>query len=183
MNPRKLCEHFASGILFAVAISTTASLAEPNPLSPVTRPTEEDLKGISFVVSAWDATAKVGDPIHLKIVLKNTGKRPLIFPERRNGGDEVNYLISLERVGGKSPPLTERGLTLYSPRDWERIREIHRELRPGESIQVTLDITHIYQIKDPGEYRLQIKRYVFQGSQDLLIPILSNKLTMKIQRD
>jgi hypothetical protein len=183
MSLTNIYELFAAGILLTFALCTTASLGEPNPLSPVTQPTEEDLKGISFVVSAWDSTAKVGDPIHLKIVLKNTGKRPLIFPDRRNGGDEINYMISLERVGGKSPDLTERGLTLYSPRDWERIRELHRELKPGEAIEVTLDLSRIYQIKEPGEYKLQVKRYVYKGKQDLLIPILTNKLTMKIQAD
>jgi hypothetical protein len=116
----------------------------------------------------------------VKIVLKNTSNHPLIFPDRRGGGDEINYLISIERTSGKSPVLTERGLTLYAPKDWERIREIHRELKPGESIEVPLDIARIYQITDPGEYRVQVKRYVYQGRQDLLIPILSNVLVLKI---
>jgi hypothetical protein len=170
-------------LLSSLTLCVPTSRAEPNPLSPVTRPTEEDLKAISFAVSAWDSTAKVGDPIYLKVVLKNTGKHPLIFSDRRKGGDEINYLISLERVGGKSPRLTERGLALYTPLHWERISELRHELKPGEAIEVTLDLTRIYEIKEPGEYKLQIKRYVYKPNQnkDLLIPILTDKITMKIQ--
>jgi hypothetical protein len=60
---------------------------------------------------------------------------------------------------------------------------LRHELKPGESLQVTLDLTHIYQMKEPGEYKLQVKRYVYKGNQDLLIPILTDKITLNIQRD
>ena len=183
MNPTKPITLLTITLLSALPFTTLTSLAEPNPLSPVTRPTEADLKGISFVVSPWDTAPKLGDPIFLKIVLKNTSNHPLIFDDRRNGGDEINYLISLERTGGKNPPLTEHGLTLYTPQHWERIRQLRHELKPDESLQVTLDLTRIYQIKEPGEYKLQVKRYVYKGNQDLLIPILTDKITVNIQRD
>jgi len=183
MNRKRLRQLLTGGFLCAVTFCAVPSFAEPTPLLPVTRPTEKDLKGISFSVSVWDSALKVGDPIHLKIVLKNTSNHPLFFLDRHNGGDEINYLISLERVGGKSPRLTEHGLTLYSPPDVERFEAIHRQLNPGESVEITLDVSHIYRIKEAGEYRVQVKRYVAQGKKDLLIPILSNKLTLKIQAD
>ena len=183
MNRNRMPTLLAITLLSSLALRAPTSRAEPNPLSPVTRPTEADLKGISFAVSPWDTAPKLGDPIFLKIVLKNTSNHPLIFDDRRNGGDEINYLLSLERVGGDSPPLTEKAQTLYSPRHWERIRMLRHELKPGESLQVTLDLTHIYQMKEPGEYKLQVKRYVYKGNQDLLIPILTDKITLNIQRD
>jgi len=171
---------FTIGILVSAYLFQVVSLAEPHPVAPVTRPTDDDLKGISFEISAERSAPKVGDPVLVKALLKNISKRPLIFPDRRGEGDEINYLISIERASGKSPILTDRGVTLYSPRDWEKIRDIHRAVKPGDSIEVSLDIARIYQITEPGEYRVQVKRYVYKGRQDLLIPILSNVLVMKI---
>jgi hypothetical protein len=51
MNSRKMRQLLTFSFHSFVPFSNVQSVAEPNPLSPVTRPTEEDLKAISFLVA------------------------------------------------------------------------------------------------------------------------------------
>jgi hypothetical protein len=165
-----------------VIAMSTVDIAEPAPVAPVTRPTEVDLKGISFNAELVESAVDFGMPVRVNVRLKNLSERPLIFPDRRGGDDELNYVLSVHGPGNQDPALTALGRSLYSPKEWEQIRELQIRLAPGESRLVSLDVTKIFDMRAPGDYRIEIKRYVYQGERDMLIPINTNVVTVKIRR-
>lgn len=96
-----------------------------------------------------------GEPIALVITVKNTG---VVEAELSRSCDTDNE-VSLTDARGNPPPLTVLGKKVTSEFSNPCPRRALR-LQPGESKQIRLDISQIYDLSRPGKYTISISRFV-----------------------
>ena len=129
---------------------------------------------VSIQTKNGQHTFRSGEQIVLLITLKNTGAGESALS---SSSDSHDNKVSLTDVTGNTPPLTEFGKKATSPMGMPGPRRALR-LQPGESKQISLDISQIYDLSRPGKYTVSISRFV---RSPLRGDVTSNPLTIEIR--
>jgi hypothetical protein len=114
---------------------------------------------------------KSGEAAKLHVKLTNASKHSLTITETSL---EREFEIRVTDAHGKEPPLTEQGKNLRGP--VEIYRNFQLTLAPGEVVKGDEDISQIYSLAVPGEYRATVCRVVVE-----LGPILSNAVSLTVR--
>jgi uncharacterized protein (DUF58 family) len=120
----------------------------------------------SITISADQSTVKVGAPITIRILFKNTSNEEIALakiPGDRKG--EKHNLVDVRDADGKMPPETEYKQALEGKRDNVKghvvlpmASNFTQFLKPGDVMQDNLDVTDLYDLSKPGRYTIQIER-------------------------
>jgi hypothetical protein len=100
-------------------------------------------------------SAKPGEPVSLKLVLKNVSSAPVRVND--NLLAERTYELTTVYADGSEAPRTALGRRLLEERGGSSMLVI---LAPGEEIQSVLDITKLYDVRQPGTYYSRATRVV-----------------------
>jgi len=120
--------------------------ATPNPAYASAR--------LELDASVEPASIKSGNPIFVKLRLRNvSGTRVSVV----STADDIDYELLVTDATGAEARRTSHGRALFQD-EFEAFRSVGLELDPGQEIQVALDITRIYELKQPGTYYLQAAR-------------------------
>lgn len=121
------------------------------------------------------AQIKLGEAARLHVKLTNASKRPLTVTETSL---EREFEIRVMDPHGAEPPLTEQGKNLRGKGKFPIIiyRNFQLTLAPAEVVKGDEDISQIYSLAVPGEYRATVCRIVVE-----LGPILSNTVSLAVR--
>jgi hypothetical protein len=139
-------------MLAAVALTLTGYLASPcaeavGQSTPVKVSIETENRQHAF---------HPGEQIVLLITVESAGD---VEAELSSSSDTLDNKVSLTDATGNSPSLTAFGKKVTSVLGMLGPRRALR-LRPGESKQISLDISQIYDVSRPGKYTVSISRFV-----------------------
>ena len=140
-------------MLVAVAIILTGYLVSPcAEISGQALPVK-----VSIETKNRQHTFHPGEQIVVLITIKNTSDFESQLPSTSDV--MLDNEVSLTDATGNSPPVTAFGKKLTSGMNRLGPRRTLR-LQPGESKQISLDISQIYDLSLPGKYTLSISRFV-----------------------
>ena len=97
--------------------------------------------------------AKVGQPILLKLQLKNVSSKVVTVGDSNFYTD---YDLVVTDLSGKEPQKTKFGLAIP---EMPLLRSTTLDIAPGEEVQATLEITKIYDPQRPGTYYARATRH------------------------
>lgn len=116
------------------------------------------------------------DPIFIKLGLRNISKRNLSC---LYFSIESDFQILIKRKDNKDIQLTEYGKNVSSPH-FSRVNIV--SLAPFESMEGALLVSKIYNMQEPGEYEITIKKIIPKLSGDGWAELMSNPITIKVQQ-
>jgi hypothetical protein len=136
--------HAAITLLLAISVhAQSVAAAHVIPVRVSTR--------LQALADVEPAIAKPGVPVFAKLRLKNISARTV----RMVDSGYTDYDVTVADGSGKEPPLTEFGKRLP---EMPILRSVGLDLEPGQEVQVTLEITKLYQLS-PGTYYARVDRH------------------------
>lgn len=117
---------------------------------------------------------RFNDPIFVKIVLKNISKRNLSYSST---SIESDFQVLIKRKDNKDVRLTEYGKDA-SDTHFSRFNIV--SMSPFESMEGALLVSKIYDMQEPGEYEIIIKKTIRKLSDDGWAELMSNPITIKV---
>lgn len=109
---------------------------------------------VQLTVEAVPAIAKPGDPITLKLSLKNTSSKAVHYVEC--SPDDYKYTLMVFREGGREAPRTAPGLELLEQQR-SCFRRLLVTLEPGEHKDVDIEVTKYFNFAQPGRYYVRAR--------------------------
>jgi len=109
---------------------------------------------VQVTASVAKGNFAVGEPITLKLVLKNNTDDDLVMT---SAGARSDYELVVRNGEGKLAPLTKAGERHQQNRGF-RISVGRVILKPGEEREDTISVTELYDLSTPGNYSLFVKR-------------------------
>jgi hypothetical protein len=123
------------------------------PLSTAFTTTSQEF---SLKLQAPNLTAARNSEVHVKTTITNTSSHEIRFAVGF-GNHEFDYDVEVTGADGRVPPLTPAFRHLKeNPSSWWASYAT-RVLKPGESFDEDLIVTHLYQL-EPSEYTVQVAR-------------------------
>jgi len=167
-----------SWLLLFVALGTPRIATAQNPGSATTQPV------ITLSISAVQASAKVGSPVRVKVVLHNISDHDILVAREVRG---LDCRVDVRDAEGKLPPDTKLGYLWnghVSNPDPSRLSPqelsgnlIYGTLKRGETSTWELDASKFYDIRQPGKYSLQVER---RDPENLSIVVKSNVIAVTV---
>ena len=113
--------------------------------------------GLTMKVTALDAVVKSRSKIVVKVSTTNTSDHTIIYHDTSRNCD---YSVTVLTAAGTSAQETTTKRDLVCASDELRItgRNIVVTLKPGESNDDQLELTHLYVMSTPGEYAVHVER-------------------------
>jgi hypothetical protein len=112
----------------------------------------------SLKLQGQNTAATRSSEVHVKTTISNTSSHEIRFAVGF-GNHEFDYDVEVTDANGRVPPLTPEFRRLKeNPSSWWASYGT-RVLKPGESFDEDLVITHLYKL-EPGEYTVQVARGV-----------------------
>lgn len=141
-----------------------------------------DHPAFSITVQGPQTAAKLGEPVKIDITLTNISDRALGVHLELEGRSEITYEVFMEGLrGGEAPttaylravrgqhlPSDPDGVIAYSTKIWL--------IQPGKSATTHMDLTKLYEIKEPGTYKVWVARKDKVSG----IKVQSNALTISV---
>lgn len=152
-------------------ILLTASMAQkPNP---------SDSPPFKVTISSVQPSTKLGQPVWIHIILKNTSSEVLPVPELLTGGfqGELNYNIEVLNLVGKPVPDRRRGQEIKNGMRAPHGEYILKHVGPGDEIVETADLNTVAEIPAPGDYLVRVER---ADPRYLKLHIKSNSIVIHI---
>jgi hypothetical protein len=119
---------------------------------------------LSITLTASKDNFEVGAPILVTITLTNNSKADVVWQSERPDPAYRNFWFSLKTNNGADMPTTLyhrkiRGKPLpKDPLAVESGSSLFATLSPGQSVEFIIDLRKIYQIEEPGTYKLVVGR-------------------------
>jgi hypothetical protein len=144
----------------------------------ITLVTASNQQPFSLTISGKNAVFEAGKPVHLQLIVKNTSSRDIGLVEVP--GDpppSYQYNIDVHDRDGHPVRMTAYG-EKFKPGSTAGSR-VTRGLQPGESYAVDLDVTKLFDLRQPGVYVVQAARKIpeYLGAG----VVKSNSLTITIK--
>jgi|ERR1700682_380463 len=143
--------------------------------------TQADQQPFSLTIETKNSVARVGEPLHLQVILTNSSHKQLRLAEAP--GDpapaEYQYAIEIRDSNGQLATLTAYGrkFTGSIPPRGSRVTRI---IESGESVTDEAVLTKLYDLSRPGKYVVQVTRsvppYLGKGV------VRSNRVTIAINK-
>ncbi len=141
-----------SALLLGIAILGEAirgqvprTTTQANPVYASTR--------LQLTASVESATARLGTPVLIKLRLRNVSASSVTVVATAN---DVDYELFVTNAFGKEMDRTPLGKGIFQ--GVEQSRASMRHLDPGQEIEAQIDVTRIYNLKQPGTYYVQVLR-------------------------
>lgn len=144
-------KHALSVFAFLISVWVAATAQSTNPGGPPVVASSRLL--VHFEVE--NQLAKVDSPVFVQLLLKNVSTQPLRL---LNPWTEQNIKVSVVDQAGNAVPLTKEGERTFHPEAILRNEEIL--LNPGKTEWAAIEITRLFQLRQPGKYSLQASRSV-----------------------
>ncbi len=140
--------------LFALTLSAAPLTSCMRPVDPPAAP------GLECRLEA-ERPLTAGGPVPVRFTVSNPGERP-VYLLRWNTPLEgwVGTIFSVTAGGTEVPysgPMVKRG---------DPSREDYVEIAPGGSVSATVDFAEVYELKEPGTYRVEAIHGVFDLTAD-----------------
>ena len=114
-----------------------------------------------MVAQIGDADAiRLGSPVILTLRLANASSALVHLLET---SDDFDYEVTISNQFGEEVPRTEMGRHLVE--DERSSRAITREIKPGEALDVTLDLSTIFALRKTGKYYARVARVVVPATK------------------
>lgn len=146
-------------IVVALALMTSLAIAQQQggsvkwtPLSQL--PVSPNAR---LTVEASPQNAKPGDPINLKLTLKNISSEPVRYVKETA---EFEHEVAISREDGTSVPRLPIGNRIIGGGAWKET------LAPGEEVKDTLEISKIFELTRKGKYYVRVWRQVSMEKVD-----------------
>jgi len=112
---------------------------------------------LSIKVTALDAIVKRGSRIMVRVTTTNTSDHEITYHDTSR---DCDYSVTVLTGAGASALETEskRGLVCSSSELRITGKDIVVTLKPGESNDERLELTHLYDMSIPGEYTVNVER-------------------------
>lgn len=112
---------------------------------------------VSITIGAANTSVSVGQPIPIDVQLKNTSDHAIGVGRvggERNGG--IDYHVILLASNGRAVPRTKYGAAV----DTGRVEgsAVLLQLKPGETLTQSFDLTKLFKLTEPGTYTLRAGR-------------------------
>jgi hypothetical protein len=115
---------------------------------------------VQLVVEVHPSTSKTGEPVMLKLRLKNVSREVAEYAET---SPEMDWDVVVLRENGSPAFRTPHGRRITES-ERRAYRRVSRSLAPGEEASETLDITNIFDLTRGGKY--------FARASHVITPIL-----------
>ena len=115
-----------------------------------------------------------GQPIRLRIVIKNVTKKPLYLAEV---GVEKDYSLSISNDKRIDVPLTEHGKAVL---DGDVYMNLSLIVKPGEERRDVLEVNNLYDMTAPGEYSILVQRKVGRLNAKGTAQVQSNVVHVRV---
>lgn len=118
-----------------------------------------------LTISVDQDVIRVGSELKLNVVLANaSGEKEIVVGTSSAG--EQNYRISVTDLQGKSPAATKYGRALKGEpwvQDGKTLVMVDKymlvHLPPSKTLKDTIVLNKLYDLSQPGKYRIQAERY------------------------
>jgi hypothetical protein len=94
------------------------------------------------------AGAKPGGQVFARLRLKNTSAKVV---QLEDSFPDFDFRVTVVDASGREPATTERGESLLH-KPFAPLSTKELDLQPGEEQQITIEITRLYQLAQPGTY-------------------------------
>ncbi len=118
---------------------------------------------------------KPGEPIILKVILKNISKKTHTIVV---SGPERDYDIIVKDNKGAIVPLTKYGKRLMDNKG--EFRAIGKKIKSQKEIQINLLINRIYDMTISGTYSIKVERFVLEQNRKKFAKVISNTVKIKV---
>jgi hypothetical protein len=148
-----------STIAAILLIAATASAQDPSAdrakrgQAPERR---EPSSRVQLVAEVYPSTSKTGEPIVLKLRLRNVSREVAGYAEIST---EMDYEVFVFREDGSPTLRTPRGRHLAES-ERRADRRISRTLAPGEEASAELEITNIFDLAHAGTYFARVSHMI-----------------------
>jgi hypothetical protein len=119
----------------------------------------------SLMIQAPSTVFKIGAPVELRIILKNTSDHEIQIWRNALGQEGLVYKLDVKDEHGKVPPTTKfkeslKGLenpAYLTPQTPIKISGAWVPLKPGNTLTDPINVSRLYDLR-PGRYSLQVQR-------------------------
>lgn len=130
-----------------------------------------------ITISTSPSDVKLGQPVELHVVLSNPTRHAFsIFKSPGGINGEVHYYVKVTGPGGGAASLTHYGEAIRN-KQVMTIARIRYTVNPGESVEETINASHMFKFDVVGEYRIQVQR---ESPLDSKTTLKSNVLVVTI---
>jgi hypothetical protein len=109
---------------------------------------------VSLMITSSAATYKIGAPIEIKVVLKNVSSDTITLINT-NPACDYSVIVKLNEV---VVPKTQKRTSWNCGLDRTTGHRSIEVLKPGQSMDSTIDISEISEISMPGQYEVELTR-------------------------
>jgi hypothetical protein len=114
---------------------------------------------LTLHITARHDVVKVGSEVEADIVFANVGKETLELDFSGSGG-LLDYFVDVLDEHDSSPPLTFWGKSTPGT-----LNPYTKILPPGKSFEDNINISRLYDLSQPGKYRIQLERGYPRGGK------------------
>jgi hypothetical protein len=133
---------------------------------------------ICIQISAPNNTVKADSDVMVNVVLTNVSNKAIsVYGNNGEHSAELGgYDVKVSDARGAAPPLTKWGRTVIKGEGTVVSSGGYSALEPGESRKNSLFVNSLYDLSQPGEYTVQLRRLDDQTST----MVTSNQLTFHV---
>jgi hypothetical protein len=120
-------------------------------------PSQGAQRPFSIVITAAQATVKVGSEVRVDVQLKNTSDVDIVFGDLSRS----IYDMDVRNSKGEQAPETERMRKIHTPEQTGARFEgsiISDKLEPGNTVEEYISVDKYYDMTKPGKYTIQFQR-------------------------
>ncbi|MDE3163119.1 MAG: hypothetical protein KGL64_07655 [Acidobacteriota bacterium] len=133
-----------------------------------------------ITIDSKTQAVKLGQPIYIHIVLKNTTDRQFTVVRSVGGArGEQNYRISVIDTHGGPAARTKYGEAREKHPEVNGSRST-KTLAPGQDVDEYVELTQMFDMSEPGTYILQVSRL---SPFDRAVILKSNILAIKVDNE
>lgn len=135
------------------------------------------VEGCRISIAADKAEIQPGQPVHLFVFLRNDGTVTIHSPRV---SDWFDYEYAILGPVGMPPPMTEFGAKLWKSRQ-EQVSGTLLDLKPGEELPSTVELTKLFEFKEIGFYSITISKMLMHPRGDFF-RVGSNQITVRVKQ-
>jgi hypothetical protein len=134
------------------------------------------VKGLQMSIKAERESFKPGEPIVLKVSVKNTTPLVLYLPDTAHPEWDYKFVVKNER--GEDVPLTIEGKRLVE--DVAILRKTGVEMKPGAEVKAEFRLNKLFAMTTPGLYTLTVRHGAWENANRVSTTITSNTIRVRV---
>jgi hypothetical protein len=137
----------------------------------------EASEGFQLSAGIENKQFRIGEPIVLKLTIRNSTKQVLYLTET---SPESDYKLLVKNEYGERVPLTEFGQRLLNNK--EEFRVIGVKVKSGEERKDSIEVSRLHEMTVPGTYSITASRTVKNRNGKGWSEVVSNTINITIVR-